>query len=108
MAEVIFILVFSIPAILGLAEILHTVKLLLVYPKRKGNKILVIVPDDENFVKQIMNVAEQGRWHGSHYAEKIVVLDTLLSEENKKECALLARKLNLEVCSKAELTEKFF
>ena len=108
MAEIVFIFIFTIPAILGLAEILHTVKVLLFSSNRCHNTTLIIVPEDDNFSKQLIYASEQYRWHGDSYAKKIVVLDYLLSEENKKECALLARNFNFQICSKTELTEMFF
>ena len=108
MAEIIFIFIFTIPAILGLAEILHTVRILFVSTHKIERSILIIVPNNENFSKQLIYTAEQYRWHGNRYAERIVVLDYLLNEENKQECALLARKFNFQICSKTELAEKFF
>lgn len=108
MAEIVFIFIFTIPAILGLAEILHTVKILLFSSRKSQNATLIIVPDNDNFSKQLIYAAEQYRWHGDKYAKKIVVLDYLLDEENKRECIALARKFDFEICSKTELAEKFF
>lgn len=106
MAEIIIIAIFLIPEILGLAEILHTIKLMLISPRPKGTDVMIIIPDNESFAKQLANAAEQRRWHGKRYAGRIIVLDTNLSEEARAECAALARRLNIEICSGTELLKK--
>lgn len=105
MAEIIFILIFAVPAILGLAEIIHTFKLWLVSSESGGKRVLILVPDNEGFAKQILGAYEELRWHGSKFAEKIVVLDDLLDDENKIECKAITDKLNLEISGLSELSD---
>lgn len=103
MAEIIFILLFAVPAILGLAEIIHTVKLWIVASGSPKKRVLVVIPDDKDFPEQILSSYEEIKWQGSKLAEKIVVVDTLLCEESKQECKALAKKLGIEICSNSEL-----
>ena len=108
MAEIVFFFVFCIPAMLGLAEILHTVKMLIITPKSQSNKAFVLVPENDDFEDQIINLAEQIKWNGKKYTERVIVLETLLSDENKVKCCALAKKFGFEICSKSDLTEIFF
>ncbi len=104
MAEIIFIIIFAVPAILGISEIIHSLRLWLVSSKSSGEKVLVLVPDDEGFSKQILGAFEESKWCGNRLANKIVVVDDLLSEENKKECREITSKLGLEICNISELS----
>lgn len=108
MAEIILLLVFSVPAILGLAEIIHSVKLFLISPKIRESGVLVILPDNDNFDRQILNAAEQRNWYGNRFANGIIILDSLLNEENKTECRKLADRLNFEICGKSDLADRIF
>lgn len=108
MAESILFFIFCIPTILGLAEIIHTIKLLLISCKDYEGKNLVIVPDNENFQKMIIRTAERMRWQGKSYAERVIILDYLLNAENKNECCLLAQKFDLEICDKEQLLDLLF
>ncbi|MBQ6847898.1 MAG: hypothetical protein IJO62_03160 [Clostridia bacterium] len=105
MAEIVFILVFAFPAILGLAEILHSIRLWFMSSGKKGKRILIVVPDNENYLKQILGIYEQSKWQGEKLAEKVIVLDTLLDCENYKECEKLVKRLNFEMCSKSKILD---
>ena len=103
MAEFVFILFFAIPAILGLAEILHTARLWILSGKDKGEKMLILGPENENFHNQILKTYEEARWQGEKLAKKIIVVDSCLSEENKKECEKLVQRLGLTMFSRSQL-----
>ncbi len=105
MAELIFILLFAILAILGLAEILHTIRLWILSGGEKSEKILIIVPDNEGFPKQLLKIYEEARWQGENFARKIVVVDSCLNEENKQECEKLVQRLGFCLCSKSQLLD---
>lgn len=108
MAEIILLLIFCIPAILGMAEILHIVKVWLISPSCADNRIIVEVPRDENFHQQIIKTAEQVRWNGKAYANRVIVLVTFLDDQNKKKCADLANKFGFKISEKYDLTDKIF
>ncbi len=105
MGEIVFILVFAFPAILGLAEILHSVRLWFMSSGKKGKRILVIFPDNEDFAKQILGTYEQAKWHGERLAQRIIIVDTLLDETNRKECKKLVKSLDLKMCSQSKVLD---
>ncbi len=105
MGEIIFFLVFAIPAVLGLAEIIHIIKMWFLSSGVGGKRVLVLVPDNENFTKQILSTYEQFRWHGNKLADKIIILDCLIDDENIEECKRITRKPGLEVCTLSQLSD---
>ena len=107
MTENILFFIFLIPAVLGVAEILHAVKLAVLSGKKHSSGVLVIVPDSELFYEQLMSAAEIFKWHGKRYAERIIVLDVLENGKSRDECILLAEKLGIEVCKTLDLPKKF-
>ena len=103
MAEIVFNVVFAIPAILGMSEIIHSVKLWLLKPKNKGKRIMVLIPDTDDFESQILSLYEQLKWQGKRLADKIVVVDCFVNE--KEECKRIAENSGIEVCSLSELAD---
>ena len=59
MAEIVFGIILIFPAMLGLAEMLHTFKMHLLSSPKRCERVLVVYPDDENFSRQIMKTAEE-------------------------------------------------
>ena len=108
MAEIFLLLLFSVPAIIGLAEIIHALKLLLISPSKTAYRILVIYPDNENFEGQLLHVSERRKWLGDGYADKIVVLSSALCRKNREECNGLASRLGFITADGQELLEDFF
>lgn len=107
MAESLLFFIFLIPAVLGVAEILHAIKLTLLSGKKQSFGVLVISPEKESFCEQLLSAAEKFKWNGRRYAERIIVLDVLEDENIRNECISLAGKLGIEVCKKADLPKKF-
>ena len=103
MAEIVLNVVFAIPAVLGLAEIIHAVKLWLLKPKNKGKRIIVLIPDTDDFERQILSLYEQFKWQGKRLADKIVVVDYFV--DKKEECKRITEDLGIEVCQLSELTD---
>lgn len=107
MAETFLLLLFSVPSIIGLAEIIHALKLLLISPKRPACRILVVCPDSENYEGQLLHISERCRWMGDGYAEKIVVLNSALAD-NREECNKLALQLGFVTAGGQEVLSDFF
>lgn len=106
MAEIVLNLVFAVPAMLGLAEIIHSFKMWLLKPKDKGKRIMVLIPDANDFEKQILSVYEQLKWQGEKFANKILVLDCL--PLHREECEKITKELGIEFCEASKLTDKVF
>ena len=104
MTEIVLNLLFVIPAILGLAEIIHSSKMWFLNPRTKGKRIMVLIPDANDFEKQILSAYEQLKWQGKKFANKILVVDCL--PQNREECKRITEKLGIELCELSELTDK--
>lgn len=102
MAEIILFLVFLIPAMLGLAEILHILKLYILYPKTAASYVLVFLKG-ENASEQLMLALEQYFWLGKRYARNIIAVDMGLNGESLKVCRKIALRHNVIFCSEKEL-----
>lgn len=97
MAEFVFFVILVLPATLGLAEILHIVKRWFLSSGKGAEKILIIIPDNDNFQRQILALLNEYKWQGNKLAEKIYILNFKLDEENRKECTTLAQKVGFIV-----------
>ena len=97
MAEIVFGIVLIFPAMLGLAEMLHTLKMHLLSSPKRCERVLVVYPDDENFPRQIMKTAEERNWQGEKFAQRVLVSIKNISEENAEEVMSLAEKYGFEV-----------
>ena len=97
MAEIVFGIVLIFPAMLGLAEMLHTLKMHLLSSPKRCERVLVVYPDDENFPRQIMKTAEERKWQGEKFAQRVLVSIKNISEENAEEVLSLAEKYGFEI-----------
>ena len=97
MAEIVFGIVLIFPAMLGLAEMLHTFKMHLLSSPKRCERVLVVYPDDENFPRQIMKTAEERKWQGEKFAQRVLVSIKNISEENAEEVMSLAEKYGFEI-----------
>lgn len=97
MAEIVFGIVLISPAMLGLAEMLHTLKMHLLSSPKRCERVLLIYPDDENFPRQIMKTAEERNWRGEKFAQMVLVSIKNISEENAEDAVSLAKKYGFEI-----------
>lgn len=97
MAEIVFGIILIFPAMLGLAEMLHTFKMHLLSSPKRCERVLVVYPDDENFPRQIMKTAEERKWQGEKFAQRVLVSVKNISEENSQDVKDLALKYGFEI-----------
>ena len=97
MAEIVFGIILIFPAMLGLAEMLHTFKMHLLSSPKRCERVLVVYPDDENFPRQIMKTAEERKWQGEEFAQRVLVSVKNISEENSQDVKDLALKYGFEI-----------
>lgn len=97
MAEIVFGIILIFPAMLGLAEMLHTFKMHLLSSPKRCERVLVVYPDDENFPRQIMKTAEERKWQGEKFAQRVLVSVKNISEENSQDAKDLALKYGFEI-----------
>lgn len=103
MVKIILIVLFLIPAMLGLAELLHIFKLFLLKPKKSLLSYKIIILTDNSPLEQMRYVIEQYIWQSEKNSSGIVFVNSLLSNLNLIECKNLADKYGLTFCSKKEL-----
>ncbi len=77
-------------AVLGLAEFLHFLRLLICGPKHRTKSVLVIFLKRGSAVNQLDFVVSQQRWLGGLFADKIVAFYNDLSDDEFKSCSLIA------------------
>ena len=101
MGEIILFLVFLIPAMLGLSEIIHIFKTCLLYPKNTDSYVLIYL-SDENPALKLNFVLEQYYWLGKRYVGSIIAVASDLSEENYDVCRAIAEKHGIIFCNENE------
>jgi len=102
MAEILLVLFFLIPAMLGIAEILHIIKLYILFPKSAESYVIIYLKN-ENASGQLMYALEQYFWFGKKYAKNIIAVNSGLSSDNYEICKSIALKHNIIFCSEEEL-----
>lgn len=89
--------------ILGLAEVLHSVKLFLVTSRQKRLTYSVIILSNNNYSQQLRYVYEQHRWLGKKYADYIIAINDFLDVSNRDSALQKAKANGIIVCSFKEL-----
>ena len=74
MTEIILSLTAATLCILGLTEVLHTLKQKMLFPKKYPKTRLIVYLDGENADLQLASIAEQYRWSGKGLAGEIVAV----------------------------------
>ena len=92
-------------AILGLAELIHGIWLILITPRRAVKSFAVIWLVDGYAEQQLRFAAEQARWLGYNYAENVIAVNSDLSEENFRNCKYIAERNNILFCPAEDLEE---
>ena len=102
MAEILLCLFFLIPAMLGLSEIFHILKLYILFPKRITSYVIVYL-NNENASGQLQYALEQYFWLGKKYARNIIAVSNNLDKESSEVCKKIAFKHGLIFCGSEEL-----
>ena len=103
MAELIFFLVFLIPALLGVSEIIHLVRMSLFSLNGINSPYVVVWLKDDTAENQILSVCEQYSWSGKKYAQNIIAINSTLSDDKFEICKQMAEKNNIYFCTAEEL-----
>lgn len=105
MGELIFILIFSIPAIFGLAELIHILRSYILTPKFFTPKYSVIFLGKNMPYEQLLSAHLEFAWYGKKYAQNIIAVDCGINDENYSVCMQFCRKNNLIFCKSEELSD---
>lgn len=102
MAEIILLLIFLVPAMLGTAELLHILKLYIAYPKNMLGGYYLIFLTEQNAALQLHSAIERANWLGRKYIGGIIAVNSGLSAEKYECCEKIARAYNVIYCSEEE------
>jgi len=103
MVEIILSVLFLIPAMLGLSELLHILKIRILSPKKPVISYNVIILNNDKPHQQLQHAIYQYLWHGRELGGVILAVNSFLNEENFSCCKELAEKNNIIFCSLDEL-----
>lgn len=105
MVEIFLVILFLIPAMLGLAEILHILKLYILKPQNPIISYKMIILTDSSPVEHMKYVIEQYLWQSKKNNSSLIFVNSLLCEENFKACKNLAEHYGFSFYSKEEIKE---
>lgn len=102
MIEEILLLISIVPMVLGVSEILHWLKLLILAPEKR-NKVYNVIFLDETFPQQQIAFFAEKYLHKNNC---LVALCDLVREEDFEECRDLADKNDIIFCFQNELMNR--
>ncbi len=103
MGELIFFLIFSIPAIYGVAELIHILRGLIITPKAFASKYLILYLGENMPYQQLLSAFFEFSWYGKKYAQNIIAVDCGIHENDYDICLGFCKKNNLIFCNVGEL-----
>lgn len=103
MLKMILFAVLIVLACMGLAELLHLLRMCFIAPKTKVKTFMVVWLDGENAAQRLNYVGNQLNWLGRRYAEYRIAAYDALSPEDTATCSKIAQKYDMVYCP-AELT----
>ena len=98
MVETILLILLLFPSMLGLAEIIHMIKLYILLPKVKPQKAVIVYLNGEKSVEQLQFVIQEYLWYGEKYAKKIAAVDKGIPEDLVDKCVDIAVKNDIILC----------
>ena len=103
MIQIFFTMMFLIPTILGIAEILHFIKIYIINPRPKVQKYVLLFLCGENCFEQLKVLFDEYVWKGKNYAEKIIALDCGIKD--CEECLKFAAEKGITVLKNENLVK---
>lgn len=100
MVETILLILLLFPSMLGLAEIIHMIKLYILLPKVKPQKAVIVYLNGEKSVEQLQFVIQEYLWYGEKYAKKIAAVDKGIPEDLVDKCIDIAVRNDIIFYSK--------
>lgn len=105
MPQLIFIIFLIIPAVLGLAEILHYLKLLILSPESRSDRFCLSVLNEENAVLELRAFCEDNNWSKNPARYRFVAVYSELSADALDECKIIAEKNGVTLLKSSELNK---
>lgn len=98
MIEIILISIVAILSVLGICELIHSVRLFFILPKRRYYNYSLLYLKKGKAFKQLKLAIEQRRWSGDTYAEFIIAVYDELDELELKSCSELVKRQDVVIC----------
>lgn len=96
-------------SVLGLCEVIHFLSLSLLDNKKNRNKVVCLVLRGRTADIELQFVVEQFRWMGRKYADKIIAINALdTDEEMLNRCSEIALKNGIEIISFDNVSKQLF
>lgn len=105
MTEIILLSIAVILLILGFAEVLHNIKLLILSPKHKTLEYALVILSSDTPQLQIKYIAEKCRWQGEKYAKGVFAVNSFVNKDDFEVCKRLSDKYNINFCSAEEVCD---
>ncbi|MBR7132482.1 MAG: hypothetical protein IKD04_03025 [Clostridia bacterium] len=106
MVELLFFIFVLLLAVLGLAELIHSVKLCLLAPKEAAISYKIIFLKGSLPQHQLKIAVEQSAWSGKKLTGNIIAVNSFLEGEALEECRFIAQKNGVIFCSAEELCDQ--
>ncbi len=105
MFELIFAVVSVFFGILGLTEVLHIFKMLVLKPKKRPKRYLICEIEKDCAKGQILSVAENFRWYGKGVADCVVFVGDEFTEDTRQLCSFLGKSGEIFFCERPKAEE---
>lgn len=92
-----FFVFLVIPAIIGVAEMLHSLKMAMLLPKDDCRNFSCVFLQEENAVIQLKLFSEEVKWSGSKKTKENFAVYEKLSPKVLEECILLANENDFRI-----------
>ena len=106
MYVLVFFLFLIVPAVLGVAEVLHCLKIAMLSSKENSFEFNCIFLEEENAVIHLKAFCEERNWNGIKNGKEYFAIYNELSQEVLNECDLIAEKNDIEFLNSKEFFEK--
>ena len=90
-------------SMLGLAELLHGIKIRIIAPRHRALTYSVVFLSGDDPEEQLLFAVGQKLWLGNGYSDYIIAVNNGLDEKGDKACRYIAEKYGAEYLTPAEL-----
>lgn len=103
---ILFFLFLIVPAVLGVAEILHLLKLAILSSKDNSYTFTCIFLEEENAIINLKTFCEEHNWNGMKIGNEFIAIYKELSLNVLDECRVIAAKNDIEFLKLDEFYKK--
>ena len=90
-------------AVIGLCDLIHTIRILFLRPHKNNGKVLLCFLNNNFAELQLAFIIEQYKWHGNKYCDKIVAVDCQHNDDVSNRCYALSQRHEIEFLKREDL-----